>query len=64
MYLTTQKHFIKMLNMCGDAAEFIAHFCGSEGYNYNGKDRRTIKQIDSVQVDAFKKFLDTKWKIS
>ena len=49
-----------MLNISGDAAEFIAHFCGSEGYTYNGKDRRTIKQIDSVQVDGFfKKFLDT-----
>ena len=58
VHLTTQKHFIKMLNISGDAAEFITHFCGSEGYNYNGKDRRTIKQIDPVLVDAFKQFLD------
>jgi hypothetical protein len=47
-----------MLNISGDAAEFIAHFCGSEGYNYNGKDRRTIKQIDEQYVAAFKQFLD------
>ena len=59
VHLTTQKHFIEMLNISGDAAEFIAHFCGSVGYNYNGKDRRTIKQIDTVQVDAFKEFLNT-----
>ena len=26
VHLTTQKHFIKMLNISGDAAEFIAHF--------------------------------------
>jgi len=59
VHLTTQKHFIEMLNISGDAAKFIAHFCGSVGYNYNGKDRRTIKQIDTVQVDAFKEFLNT-----
>lgn len=59
VHLTTQKHFIKMLNIIGDAAEFIAHFCGSEGYNYNGKDRRTIPQIDTIQTDAFKEFLNT-----
>lgn len=58
VHLTTQKHFIKMLNISGDAAEFIAHFCGSEDYNYNGKDRRTVKQIDEQYVNAFKEFLD------
>ena len=58
VHLTTQKHFIKMLNISGDAVEFITHFCGSEDYNYNGKDRRTIKQIDDRYVTAFKQFLD------
>jgi len=60
VHLTTQKHFIKMLNIGDDAAEFIGHFCGNENYNYNGKDRRTIKQIDKQYVDAFKQFLDDK----
>jgi|TARA_A100001234_G_scaffold195516_1_gene184498 hypothetical protein len=58
VHLTTQKHFIKMLNVPADAAEFIAHFCGNENYDYNGKDRRTIKQIDTKYVDAFKEFLN------
>ena len=58
VHLTTQKHFSKMLNISGDAVEFITHFCGSGDYNYNGKDRRTIKQIDDRYVTAFKQFLD------
>jgi len=58
VHLTTQKHFMKVMNIDGDAAEFIKHFCGNEDYNYNGKDRRTIKQIDENYVESFKKFLD------
>ena len=58
VHLTTQKHFIKMLNVPADAAQFIAHFCGNKDYNYNGKDRRTIKQIDTQYTEAFKQFLD------
>ena len=59
VHLTTQKHFMETLNITGDAAEFIKHFCGSKDYDYNGKDRRTIKQIDTQYTEAFKQFLDT-----
>ena len=58
VHLTTQKHFMKLMNISGDCAEFIQHFCGSSDYDYKGKDRRTIKQIDEQYVNAFKKFLD------
>lgn len=58
VHLTTQKHFIKVMNVSGDAVEFIKHFCGSKDYNYNGKDRRTIKQIDPEYTQAFKQFLN------
>ena len=58
VHLTTQKHFMKTLNITGDAAEFVKHFCGNKDYNYNGKDRRTIKQINMRYVEAFKEFLD------
>ena len=58
VHLTTQKHFMKTLGITGDAAEFIKHFCGNKDYNYNGKDRRTISQIDLQYTNAFKKFLD------
>jgi hypothetical protein len=59
VHLTTQKHFMETLNITGDAAEFVKHFCGNKDYNYNGKDRRTIKQIDTQYTEAFKHFLDT-----
>ena len=58
VHLTTQKHFMKTLNITGDAAEFVKHFCGNKDYNYNGKDRRTIKQINMRYIEAFKEFLD------
>lgn len=58
VHLTTQKHFIKELNISDDAVEFIKHFCGNKDYDYKGKDRRTIKQIDENYVTAFKEFLD------
>jgi hypothetical protein len=58
VHLTTQKHFIKVFNITGNAAEFIKHFCGSDGYNYQGRDRRTIKEIHSEYTDCFKYFLD------
>lgn len=58
VHLTTQKHFMEILNITGDAAEFIKHFCGNKDYDYNGKDRRTIKQIDTQYTEAFKQFLD------
>lgn len=58
VHLTTQKHFIESFNLSSDAVEFIKHFCGNKDYNYNGKDRRTIKQIDENYVTAFQEFLD------
>ena len=58
VHVTSQKSFIEALNITGDAVEFIKHFCGSQDYNYNGKDRRTIPQIDSKYIEAFKEFLD------
>ena len=62
VHLTTQKHFIKLMGISGDAAEFIKHFCGSRDYDYKGKDRRTIKQIDEKYVTSFKQFLDNNKK--
>lgn len=58
VHLTTQKHFIETLNISGNSAEFIKHFCGHDGYNYQGRDRRTIKEIRSEYTDSFKQFLD------
>lgn len=58
VHLTTQKCFIEKLNINGDSVEFIRHFCGSDGYNYRGKDRRTIKEIDLEYTNSFKQFLD------
>jgi hypothetical protein len=57
VHLTTQKHFINVMNITGDAAEFIKHFCGGVDYNYKGKDRRTIKEIDIKYVNSFQEFL-------
>jgi hypothetical protein len=58
VHLTTQKHFINILNLDDQSAEFVRHFCGCDGYNYQGKDRRTVSQIDSEYVQAFSQFLD------
>ena len=58
VHLTTKKHFKNTLNIKGNAAEFIEHFCGSSDYDYNGRDRRFIKEIDTQYTEAFKKFLD------
>ena len=58
VHLTTQKHFIETLNITGDSVEFIKHFCGSVDYDYNGRDRRFIKEIDTQYTEAFKEFLD------
>lgn len=64
VHLTTQKHFIEVLHITGNAAEFIKHFCGHDGYNYHGRDRRTVKEIHPEYVEAFEKFLnDNKEKI-
>ncbi len=58
VHLTTQKHFIETLKITGDAVEFIKHFCGSSDYDYKGRDRRFIKEIDTQYTEAFKEFLD------
>ena len=64
VHLTTQKHFLAALSIEGAAAEFIGHFCGSREYNYNGNDRRTIKEISPELTEAFKVFLtDNKEKV-
>ena len=62
VHLTTQKHFIATLNITGDSVEFIKHFCGSSDYDYNGRDRRFIKEIDTQYTQSFKKFLDNNKK--
>lgn len=58
VHLTTQKHFMEVLNISGNAAEFIKHFCGSADYNYQGRDRRTIKEIHPEYTEEFKNFLN------
>jgi hypothetical protein len=58
VHLTTQKHFIEVLNIGSDAAEFIRHFCGSAEYDYQGRDRRFIKEINPEYTYSFKEFLD------
>ena len=57
VHLTTQAHFIKVFGISGDAVEFIKHFCGSVDYNFCGRDRRFIKEIDPKFVRAFEQFL-------
>tara|TARA_B110000503_G_scaffold19276_1_gene28649 strand:- start:7141 stop:7797 length:657 start_codon:yes stop_codon:yes gene_type:complete len=59
VHLTTQKHFMKQLGISGDASKFIGHFCGNKDYNYNGSDRRFIKEIDPQYTEAFREFLNT-----
>ena len=58
VHLTTQKHFIDTLKITCYAVEFIKHFCGSSDYDYKGRDRRFIKEIDTQYTEAFKEFLD------
>jgi hypothetical protein len=58
VHLTTQKHFIEVLDLPHNAAEFVKHFCGSEDYNYQGRDRRNCKEIKSKYVEEFKSFLN------
>lgn len=58
VHLTTQKHFMEVLNISGNAAEFVKHFCGSIDYDYKGRDRRFIKEIDSEYIQSFQSFLD------
>ena len=58
VHLTTQKHFIEVLGIEGNAVEFIKHFCGNKDYNYQGRDRRFVKEIHPEYTDSFKQFLN------
>lgn len=58
VHLTTQKHFIEVLNLSENSAEFIKHFCGKDGYNYKGRDRRFIKEINLEYTEDFNRFLN------
>lgn len=58
VHLTTQRHFVEVLGITEDSVEFIRHFCGNIDYNYQGKDRRTINQINPEYVESFKNFLE------
>ena len=60
VHLTTQKHFIKVLDIPADAAEFIKHFCGNKEYSFKGRDRRIVKEIDTKYRIAFEEFLNKK----
>jgi hypothetical protein len=58
VHLTTQKHFIESFDMNEKCVEFIRLFCGNKDMNNNGRDRFTIKQIESSIVDSFSSFLN------
>lgn len=58
VHLTTQNHFIKTLNLDEDSASFIRLFCGNSSINNKGKDRYSIKEIDSEYVGSFQNFLN------
>jgi hypothetical protein len=58
VHLTTQNHFIKVLELDEKCAQFVRMFCGDESLNVNGVDRYTIPEIDSTYVDSFMEFLN------
>ena len=58
VHLTTQKHFIKVLNLDEDASIFVRKFCGNVDLDNNGKDRYHLKEIDETYTDAFKNYLN------
>jgi hypothetical protein len=58
VHLTTQKHFIKVLGLDDDSANFIKMFCGNELLNNKGKDRFFIPEINSQYVNGFLTFLE------
>lgn len=57
VHLTTKKHFISSLQIRGKAEEFIHLFCGSSDFNFKGRDRMFIPEIDPQIVQAFHNFL-------
>ena len=62
VHLTTQKHFIKVLNLDEDASIFVRKFCGNVDLDNNGKDRYHVKEIDVTYTDAFKNYLNNNKK--
>jgi hypothetical protein len=64
VHLTTQKHFISSLQIEGLAIEFIRLFCGANDFNFKGRDRMFISEIDPKIVESFNLFLsDHKEKV-
>ena len=57
VHLTTQNHFIKVLGLDENCAIFIKKLCGNESLIFNGNDRYTIPDIESIYVDSFMRFL-------
>jgi hypothetical protein len=58
VHLTTQNHFIKMLELNENSTKFVKMFCGNELLNINGKDRYDSSEIDKIYVDSFLNFLN------
>ena len=58
VHLTTQKHFIKVLDLNEDSINFIKMFCGNKLLNVNGRDRYFTNEIDKKYVDGFLNFLN------
>lgn len=59
VHLTTQKHFIEVLNLDEDSKQFVKLFCGNETINNKGKDRYLIAEIDSKYTQSFLNYLTT-----
>ena len=53
VHLTTQNHFIKVLNLDENSSKFIKMFCGNSLMDNNGKDRYHIPEIDKLYIDSF-----------
>jgi hypothetical protein len=58
VHLTTQKHFIKVLELDDNSENFIKMFCGNELLNNNGKDRFFIPEINPQYTNGFLVFLE------
>lgn len=58
VHLTTQKHFIKVLGLDENSANFIAMFCGNELLNNKGEDRFFIPEINPQYTNEFLTFLE------
>jgi hypothetical protein len=58
VHLTTQKHFIKVLGLDDNSANFIKMFCGNELLNNKGKDRFFIPEINPQYTNEFLTFLE------